>query len=265
MLTNTARQLLDAPIVRSLVKRRYDAFFSRAGSAGCYRGVFSSFDEAARSAPSQAPIGYDTAEAGQMYRDRMERVYSSDYPVLFWLRDVFRDGRRVFDLGGHVGVSFYAYERFLDYPADLRWTVCDVPAVVDAGAALARERGETRLDFTTSFADADGADVLSCAGSLQYIDEPIDSLLTDLERRPRHILINKTPTHATREFVTLQNIGVTYCPYRVFARAAIPESLVKLGYELVDTWENLDMGCYVPFRPDVNPVVYVGYYLRRRG
>jgi putative methyltransferase (TIGR04325 family) len=264
MLSNTARQLLDAPLLRTIRKHRYDQHFASAGGAGCYRGIFGSFAEAAKSAPNSAPIGYDAPDPASMYRERMERAYPSDYPMLFWLREVLPESRRVFDLGGHVGVSVYAYARVLELSSDLRWTVCDVPSVVDAGAALARERGEPRLSFTTSFGQADDADVLIAAGSLQYIDEPFDSLLGGLSRLPRHLLINKTPTHATREFVTLQNIGVAYCPYRVFERVTVSGSLFKLGYELVDTWENLDMGCYVPFRPDANPVTYVGHYLRLR-
>lgn len=256
------KRLLDAPIVQTILKRRYDYLFAKAEGAGCYRGVFRTFEDAARSAPENAPVGYDTAETGEMYRERITRVFPSDYPMLFWLREVLPDARRVFDFGGHVGIAYYAYQRFLRYPAGLSWTVCDVPAVVDAGASLARERGETALRFTTSFPEASGASVLIAAGSLQYVDQRLEQLVAGLAEPPVHILVNKTPTHATREFVTLQNIGVTFCPYRIAKRGSVPESLSRLGYVLVDTWENAELRCVVPFDAAANPITYVGYYLR---
>ena len=143
--------------------------------------------------------------------------------------------------------------------------MCDVPAVVESGAALAAEEGAAdRLRFTTAFADASGADVLLAAGSLQYVETPLAELLGGLASPPAHILINKTPTHATREFVTLQNIGLAFCPYRIHRRDALPASLQAIGYELVDSWENADLRCEVPFHPDAGPIVYVGHYFRRQ-
>ena len=35
----------------------------------------------------------------------IDRVFASDYPVLFWLRDVLPQCTSVFDFGGHVGVA----------------------------------------------------------------------------------------------------------------------------------------------------------------
>ncbi|MEP7346740.1 MAG: TIGR04325 family methyltransferase, partial [Gemmatimonadaceae bacterium] len=243
----TVRQLLDAPVVRTLRKRRYDSLFARPSGIGCYRGVFGTFDEAAASAPAGVPVGYDTPESATLYRDRCSRVYPSDYPMLFWMRDILPYCREVFDFGGHVGVTYYAYGSLLRYPADLRWTVSDVPKVIEAGSALARERGAAGLRFTSGFELASGTNLLIAAGSLQYVEPRLDQLLGGLAALPAHILINKTPTHETRTFVTLQNIGVTYCPYLIFQREAIPRSLQALGYELVDTWQTPDMRCEVPF------------------
>ena len=262
-MTHAADQLLELPILRQLRRRRYDVLFGRVTGGGSFRGVFKDFDEAARSAPSNAPLGYDVQQAGEMYRDRMTRVFPSDYPALFWLRDRLPNARRVFDLGGHVGVSYYAYRRYVPFPAGLRWTVCDVPSVTAAGAALAREQEAHALDFTNVVGDASGCDILMAAGSLQYIETPFADQLRSLRELPGSILVNKLATHPRREFVTLQNIGITYCPYRISARDGFPETLAPLGYRLVDTWENPDLVCRVPFHADAGPISYVGYLFER--
>lgn len=208
-------------------------------------------------------MGYDTTAAAQLYGDRLRRLFPSDYPVLFWLRTLLDDVRSVFDFGGHVGIGYHAYQRVLDFPRDLTWTVCDVPAVVTEGERLAREAGATALRFTTDFAGAADAQLLLAAGSLQYVERTLAAALASLTRMPRHIIVNKTPTYAGDEFFTLQNIGVTFCPYRIAARDGLRESLAPLGYTLVDSWENPDLSCTIPFHEAHAPITYVGHYFRR--
>lgn len=256
-------RVINAPLLRAAFKWRYDRQFESPEGTGACRGVFSTFAEAGASAPRQAPVGYDVAPAAQMYRDRLARLFPSDYPPLFWLREFLPRVSHVVDLGGHVGVSYYSYRRHLALPASLRWTVCDVPAVAEAGRALAATEGASALRFVSELREAGACEVLFANGSLQYIEPPLTTLLRSLPSLPRHVLVNKTPTHATRSFVTLQNIGVTYCPYRIAARDELPAALAPLGYRLVDTWENADLRCEVPFEHDAGPVTYVGYALTR--
>ena len=40
-----------------------------------------------------------------LYRERMGHVFPHDYPVLFWMKPLIPDVRRIFDLGGHVGIT----------------------------------------------------------------------------------------------------------------------------------------------------------------
>ncbi len=248
---------------RALLRGRYERRFRTARGAGALCGAYASFAEAARAAPAGAALGYDRVEAGGLYRDLLDDVAPKDYPALFWLRDALGGARTVFDLGGHVGVSYYAFRRYLPYPAGLRWVVCDVPAVVAEGVAMAAARGAPGLAFTTDPAEASGADVLFAAGSLQYMERPLEALVAGLARRPRHVLINQTPTHAGGGFVTLQNIGVAFCAYRVAAAGALPDALGRLGYALVDQWEDPVRRTALPYHPDVGPIAYSGYYLRR--
>lgn len=250
--------------VRALLSRRYERRFRTARGMGALAGVYDSFAAAARATPDGAPRGYDHAAAGGLYRHFLDQVQAKDYPALFWLRQAVPDARTVFDLGGHVGVSYYAFRRYVEYPRGMRWVVCDVPAVVADGKALAHDRGDTGVTFTTDPAEATGADVLLASGSLQYIPEPFDELLGRLAERPRHVLVNQMPTHPEREFITLQNIGVAFCPYRVAAKDALPAALGRLGYELLDCWEDPSRRTAIPYHPETAPISYTGYYLRLR-
>src|SRR5688500_10600005 len=118
---------------------------------GCFWGVFASFDEAARSAPDTRPFGYNHTELAAEYRIMLEQqswegrsglVSGYDYPAMFWLSVLLHDEsiRTVFDFGGNVGVHFYAYGSRLHFPPGLRWTICDVAAIVEAGSQIAAER-----------------------------------------------------------------------------------------------------------------------------
>lgn len=255
-------QVFELPLLRQMRERRYTRRFASARAAGCYLGKHASHRAAAGAAPSQLPIGYDNPDAGRMYVERLSRVYPADYPMLFWLNRLLPDTSRVFDLGGHVGIAWYAYQQFLRYPTGLRWTVYDMPAVIAEGARLASERGARTLDFTPRIDDGDGADVLIAAGSLQYMEEQLNDVLMRWSSRPRHLLINKTPTHESEEYYTLQNIGASYCPYRIAHVDRLPAALGAMGYEQVDRWECAELHCTVPFAPGANPITYRGWYFR---
>jgi hypothetical protein len=69
-------------------------------------GSFESFAAAEAGAPPSKTVGYDNAPADAFYS---RQVASYDYPGLFWLgRSLDAGMRRIFDLGGHVGIKDYA-------------------------------------------------------------------------------------------------------------------------------------------------------------
>jgi putative methyltransferase (TIGR04325 family) len=253
------------PIAGTLLRRRYERDFLTPRGQDCWYGVYPTFTAAAAAAPDRLPVGYDQTTAKNLYDSaNYRRVLARDYPVLYWLQRVLGPGSRLFDFGGHVGVTFHAYRPYLapDHMPD--WTVCDVPAVVEEGAARAAAEGETALHFTTEFADASGADVLLVAGALQYIEPPLDTLVGALAEPPKYVILNKLPTTA-REHITLQNIGVAYCPYRIAARGSLPGLLAAVGYDQVDEWENPgEFRTSLPYS-DAGPVTWVGSVYRRRG
>jgi len=231
---------------------------------GAYSGVYSSFAEAARAAPSALPQGFDAPVMAGLYDHLLDRIWPCDYPTLWWLERALPEASCLFDFGGHVGVSFYGFSRYLPLPQGFRWIVCDVPAVIERGRQLAIERRATQLEFTADFKDASQAAVLHASGSLQFLEESLGSMLDRLERRPKHLLLNKLPLHDGRAFVTLQHTVHAYNPYRVFNRDEFLGDLEERGYELVDKWDDLDRSCVVPLHPEAAVTRYSGLYLRAR-
>ncbi|MET0795518.1 MAG: methyltransferase, TIGR04325 family [Polyangiaceae bacterium] len=259
------------PALRQLVERsksalnyaidlEYNRRFER--WPGSYRGIFQSFAEARASAPNDK-LGFDHAEHAHLYDFRIGKAFPSDYPVLFWLARLLPELNSVFDWGGHIGVSYYTYAKYLELPERLRWRVGDVPQIIKAGAELARSRGAGALSFTTELADADGFDFLLANGSLQYVETPFSDSLRAMSQRPRHVLINKLPVYSGPAFVTLENTVHSYNAYGIGNRAAFIDSIVSQGYELVDEWESPDVSCHIPLHRERSIRAYPGFYFRK--
>lgn len=228
---------------------------------GSYRGVFESFAEARASAPGDK-LGFDHPELAHLYDARMGKAFPSDYPVLFWLSRLLPHIGSVFDWGGHIGISYYTYAKYLDFSKRLRWHVGDVPQIVKAGRELAASRAAGSLSFTTEFAEADGLDLLLANGSLQFVEVPLADSLRGLRQLPRHLLVNKVPLYEGDAFVTLENTVHSYNPYRVGNKKAFVESIVACGYALEDTWENPDVSCHIPLHRERSVSSYSGFYFR---
>lgn len=267
MLSNRALTR-SVPQMATLKERlRLAQLYDFAGSfRSAFRGVYSSFDEARLAAPKSLKVGHDHVENAQTHRGYVHKLRFSDYAVLFWMQQILGDNSTVFDLGGHIGVSYYGFAKYLKFSPNLRWTVCDVPQVVKAGREYAESRQDTQISFTSDFAAADGQEVLLTAGALQCIETPLASILAPLAQKPKHLLINRTPLFDGPEFFTLQKIGGLINPYHIFSRKAFLESLEALGYRLVDAWEVTETycgTCVIPFHPDKTVHPYSGLYLRR--
>jgi putative methyltransferase (TIGR04325 family) len=260
-LLNGLRRALNEPrqAVRWLVELERDRKF--VDWPGAYHGVYPTFAAAIAAAP-KAKLGFNHVELADIYDHRLHKAFPSDYPVLFWLDRLLHENRSVFDWGGHIGVSYYAYQRYLTLPEDLRWRVCEVPEIAKAGARLAAEKGEGRLTFTTEPSEASGFRILIAAGSLQYLETSLASDLQALEQRPEHLLINKLPLYDGDDFVTLQNTVHSFNPYKIQNRRNFVQSILALGYEAVDEWETPDMACRIPLHPEHSIRAYSGFYFR---
>jgi putative methyltransferase (TIGR04325 family) len=250
------------PLVGSLIEQDYRrAFFD--GRAGHYYGVFASFAEAARAVPATGTIGFDHAAAAELYRRRMAKASDSDYGPLYWLRRILERDSFVFDFGGHVGVSYHAWRRFLDYGPDLRWLVYDLPAITQAGVQIASQTESPQLSFTNDVLDGAGCSIFFSAGAIQYVDRPLPQILSDLGELPKHLLMTKLPLYDGEPFVTIQAAGKSFHPYRVFNRDQFIESVTALGYVLVDHWQSAETTCIVPFTRRREVEAYAGLYFTR--
>ena len=63
--------------------------------------------------------------------------------------------------------------------------------------------------------------------------------------------------------VTLQNMGTAFCPYHLFNRDQLVDSIERMGYHLVDEWKSPDVSCEVPFYPAYAIPAYSGFYFAR--
>lgn len=261
------------PFARQLYRHyrelEYERLFAGDDGYGCFRGVYETFEEAIRSAPKTKSIGYDNSELAQEYKQGVEletTVQSYDYPVMLWLNSIFNINSidiTVFDFGGNVGIHFYAYKKYINYPDKLEWIICDLPEILTAGKELAEKRQCSELVFTDKFEEASGKDIFLASGSIQYV-ENLSSLLTTLSEKPKHLLINRLPLYEGAQFVTLQNGGKVFYPSYVFNKTQFIDSLNKLGYEIVDIWEDRIDSCIIPFHPEKSCPFDYGLYLKLR-
>jgi putative methyltransferase (TIGR04325 family) len=257
-----ARNLWRLPLIGRLMALDYEQSFRRR-PPNRFRGVFATFAEAEASLPSGQRVGYDHEIMAGMYRARMDRACESDYGPLFWLRGIVDSTTHVFDFGGHVGVSYYGWRSYLNYPRGMRWTVYEVPAIVAAGIELARERPSEGLEFTSDLAGGRECNVFLAAGSLQYVDMSFPQILEHVGTRPRHVILSKLPLYDGETFVTVQSTGRAFHPYRIDNRAEFLAGVQALGYRIVDEWQNREQHCEIPFTRGRNVEAYSGVYFVR--
>jgi putative methyltransferase (TIGR04325 family) len=261
-LDEALRQIAAIPTVRELRQRRYERSFARMdGWRNLHRGLYRSFDEARASAPDLRQVGYELDD--DWYAAQATAIAAHDYPVLFWLERLMPELRTIFDLGGHVGVHYHAYAQRLRYPADLTWTVCELPHVVARGEALKQQRPAPQLRFVSDFGAGDGASLLLSAGCLQFMERPLGTMLAGLRQIPTHVILNKVPVYDLPTRVTLQNTGRSFTPCWLFNRDQFLRPLQTLGYEVIDSWSVPDRSLRIPFHPEHRIDAFSGFYLRR--
>ena len=234
-------------------------------SSSTCRGKFSSYSNALKAIPQQVQIDYNQPEFYSAHHtlsaEEIAKFQPIDYPVLVWLRQAFTDSSTVFDWGGNTGYSYYAYQKYLPYPSQLSWKICELPEAVKAGNEIAQRIHSPGLSYTTDTADAEGAEIFLTCGALQYLQLSLAELLLQLSAKPHHLIVHHIPLHSGEQYFTLQNIIESHVPYKVQNYAEFVTSLTSLGYELVDSWE-IARTCHIPFHPECFVSAYYGFYLR---
>jgi putative methyltransferase (TIGR04325 family) len=235
--------------------------FDRPASIHRYRGVYSTYAEAAAAMPVGELHGFDHASVTEFFIDSHFVFNPSDYPNLFWLSGIMKSGQTLFDLGGGVGQCYYIYQRFLHFPEQMRWVVCEVQSFLDRGRQLAKEKDAHGIEFTTRFQDADGAAVFLSNGALQYIETDLPAMLAGLGTLPRHVLINRVPLYEGETYYTVQSSRHSYVPYKVMNLTAFVRGMEELGYDKADQWY-LPRYLRIPFHPRSFVGNYWGFYFR---
>jgi putative methyltransferase (TIGR04325 family) len=244
------------------VRERYFEYLFRERPPS-WKGIYASFAEAVARPPPRKLVGYDHEEVARLHEARAEEFNPADAPVLARLEGLLPQARAVFDLGGNLGVAWYAYRHRLAFPERLRWTVCEVPAIAAAGRELAAKKNAGQLFFTDRREDADGADIYFSCGALQYIEEPLSAMLAKLGNPPRHLLINRVPFCDGPAFITLQNNGDWLSPYKVENRDEFIRGVESCGYELIDSWK-IARRLEVLMSPQHHAENFHGMYFRRK-
>jgi len=269
-LVRIAREVAELPVASRVSEPLYRHYFRQPHQGGNrYFGVYETYEEALEEArqlsTAELPSTYDIETSAHQYLDQLQSLRTCDYPALFWVGQLLNRGaRRVFDLGGHLGLAYYGYGNYLSYPEDLSWCVHDLPHVMAAGKRLAGERDKARaLRFCATPAEADGCDLLISSGALQYLDYRLTDLIDRLERPPAHVLFNLTPLHPQRSYFTLQNLGIAVCPYRVESEVGLVADMAARGYHVRDHWIVDDRYLRIPFQPGYEVDSYAGYYFER--
>lgn len=266
-MADIVRIIKNFPPIKSLVKKRGLDHFLSARGYGSHYGRFNSFAEAREWLPPSREFNFRDF-SNEYVDERSSRIYSFDYPVLFWLRKAFDEGSSsIYDIGGSVGNQYYAYSKFLTYPQSLKWIVSELPAFVKIGRELALTRNATLLSFTDNL-DVSGVDfdIWIAAGAIEFIESVrLERLLEQSARRPRHLLLNKLPLYDGEDGVSTQNIGNgSFVPHYIFNRLRFVEAIEKVGYRLVDSWSVPDRAYHVPGQPENSFDEYSGLYFAAR-
>lgn len=258
-----AHKVVPDALLAPLLKRR---FFATQSWANRHWGVFESFAEANQCVANEGKQPHFTLDHAAWLEEH-QRLKTHDYPMLHWLTQIL-DGRaaRIVDLGGSIGATYYAYDRYTRFPPGLQWHVCELPEAVEEGRRIAQERGATALEFSSDLESLEGADILFAAGAVQYIETPVTTLLAGLRKPPRHVLINKLPLTSQRAgFVTLQHSGKSASPYHIANHHAFVKSMAALGYKRRDHWKCLENFTSIPLHPHLTLPHFHGFYFERDG
>ena len=249
--------------IKALRKIKYESKFKKSRERNLFKGIYKTFEEAEKDLPKDFNKGYDNEDSANMYKNQCKTINPSDYPNLLWLSKILEEGSSVFDLGGHIGVKYYSYQNYINFPKSYNWTVYDVPAVVEEGKNFSEKNKTKNLSFSNNIKGFDGVDTLLLSGSLQYMNFDIAKELKSVIKKPKNIIISIALTHLDT-FYTVNNIGTSYCVYVLRNEKKFIKDIEDAGYKLVDKWRNEGKKCEIPFYPDNSIDGYRGLYFRSK-
>jgi len=275
MLTEARQRIADLPGIVWLRRQRYIHALKRGAGRGQFWGAFSSHDEAvegARHHPSRLVVGYNTSGVARAGRDNYERMFLHDYPAAAWLSHFACDNSlaaqptsfTIVDLGGHFGEKYHLFRRLWSPQTLPKWVVLETPSAVEIASGPSGANPSPLLSFSSDRGVLDGASILFASGSLQYLERDLWHILDDLTHPPSHIVLNKVPLSAGREFWTTQNAdGQAIVTYHVWNRDRFLNEMKARGYMVVDEWLVPDRWVTIPFERHLGTTANSGLCLTR--
>lgn len=207
-------------------------------------------------------FGHENPTNVAIHMDMSLLARPSDYAALFHLLPIIGEISSVYDVGGNAGNIYYSYKNYLNFRQDLKWVVYDLPGPIAYGKNLAEKRSVEQLEFTEQWSLASGVDLMLISGSLHYFEEPLAHRLQRLPKRPKHILLNRTPLTHKPTVGAIQDVGDYHVACLLLNREEVVQSLAQMGYELIDTWRCAELSFAVPANPEYNIGFYSGMMFR---
>ena len=197
-----------------------------------YRRPFETLANAKNALGTSENDGHLNKDSIGVHLKLSEQPRNSDYAAFYYLAPHVPQIRRLFDVGGNVGNLYYYYTKHLQFHPDAEWLTMDLPAVVEVGRRIAKQRNASGLRFTTDFSDAEDSDLMIASGSLHYFSEPLPVMIGRLRRRPRYVLVNRTPMTARSDFATTQDARTYRVACMVYNRTHFIKLFEDVGYRL---------------------------------
>jgi len=251
-----------AGFLRWLNRHGWSRFFLEAFAG--FQRPFATMQEARLAADKIGLGSHEEPSNVALHLNKGQSARLSDYPVLFRLQECLLRTRKVLDLGGNVGNLFYCYEKYLQIPKDLTWTVYDLPRTLDAGRSLAKNRQETKLRFVDQLDNLEQCDVLLVSGSMHYLEPPLLELLKQSRHHPRWVIINRVPLSERDTYYAVQRDHHIAVACRVEKLDSVKSGMDNLGYDLTDSWQIPDRNLIMPFFPDYSVDSYRGLFFTIR-
>jgi putative methyltransferase (TIGR04325 family) len=231
--------------------------WSRPQYVNHFFGVFPDFAAARSAVPSQLNGWEHEAIVAADY------FQPSLYATLYWLARAVRDGSCIVDFGGAVGQTHREFVKRMALPESASWTVVDLAPAIRQGRELVATRGTKGLYFAERLDELKACDIFLSRGCLQYVEASLIDLISSLPRLPEYLLLDKIPLSDGPSFVTLQNLGFSAAPYKIFNKQSFLAPLQQRGYDVLDEWPVQDLTCAVAFHPERFLPSHCGLLLKR--
>lgn len=227
-----------------------------------FYGTFPNLEEARACAGRYIAASHDHPWQMHLHAKFAEATRESDYPVLFFLASIAAELRTVFDLGGSIGNLFFQLNHHFKFSPELVWMVHDLPFKKQAMLDFADGKGEKRLRFADDLSSASGVDLLIAVGSLHFFEQPLADLLCELDRLPKHVIVNRSPFYGEKDDIMIvQDGGLWLNPCKLHSVDKFVFGMCGLGYEPVASWPIHECRQGIPLYPEYSEP-YKGFYFR---